>query len=90
MRDCTFETDPSSLHPPVESTVESGLLANLIATLPRHIGEILAAAQGLRVHDCTVAIEGFSVKQYWHARSHLDTGNRWLRTVLVKVFKTHA
>jgi len=61
---------------------------DLIATLPRHIGETLAAAHGLAVHDCPVAIEGFSVKQHWHARYHLDTGNRWLRTVMVKLFKT--
>ncbi len=63
---------------------------DLIATLPRHIGETLACAHGLRVHDCPVAIEGFSVKQHWHARYHLDAGNRWLRTVMVKLFKTPA
>ncbi|EIK96157.1 LysR family transcriptional regulator [Pseudomonas sp. M47T1] len=60
---------------------------DLIATLPRHIGETLAAMHGLTVHDCPVAIEGFSVKQHWHARYHLDSGNRWLRGVMIELFK---
>ena len=60
---------------------------DLLATLPRHIGETLAAMHGLRVHDCPVAIEGFSVKQHWHARYHLDSGNQWLRGVMVALFK---
>ncbi|WAH56477.1 LysR family transcriptional regulator [Pseudomonas silvicola] len=60
---------------------------DLIATLPRHIGETLAKMHDLTVHDCPVAIEGFSVKQHWHARYHLDSGNRWLRGVMVALFK---
>ncbi|MDE1166143.1 MAG: LysR family transcriptional regulator [Pseudomonas sp.] len=61
---------------------------DLIATLPRHIGETLAAMHHLAVHDCPVAIEGFSVKQHWHARYHLDSGNRWLRGVMLALFKS--
>jgi DNA-binding transcriptional LysR family regulator len=60
---------------------------DLIATLPRHIGETLAAMHGLVVHDCPVVIDGFSVKQHWHARYHLDSGNRWLRALMVELFK---
>lgn len=53
---------------------------DLIATLPRHIGETLAAASGLAVLECPVAIPSFSVKQYWHARVHRDVANGWLRS----------
>ena len=59
---------------------------DLVATLPRQIGETLARASGLRVLDCPVAIEGFTVKQHWHARYHHDAGNRWLRGVCAALF----
>jgi DNA-binding transcriptional LysR family regulator len=61
---------------------------DLIATLPRHIGETLAVMHHLAVHDCPVTIEGFSVKQHWHARYHLDSGNRWLRGVMLELFRS--
>lgn len=59
---------------------------DLIATLPRHIGETLAALGGLRVHACPVAVPQFTVKQHWHARYHEDSANRWLRSVCAKLF----
>lgn len=61
---------------------------DLVATLPRHIGETLAAASGggLAVHRCPVPVPGFTVKQHWHARFHQDPGNRWLRGVCAKLF----
>ncbi|WP_437884366.1 LysR family transcriptional regulator [Pseudomonas sp. LRF_L74] len=60
---------------------------DLIATLPRHIGETLAAMHGLAVHDCPVSIDTFTVKQHWHARYHQDSGNRWLRGVMLELFQ---
>jgi DNA-binding transcriptional LysR family regulator len=60
---------------------------DLIATVPRHIGETLARMHALHVHDAPVPIEGFTVKQHWHARYHLDSGNRWLRGVLLELFR---
>lgn len=59
---------------------------DLIATLPRHIGETLARAAGLRVLPCPFAIPGFTVKQYWHARYHHDAGHRWLRGLCAELF----
>lgn len=59
---------------------------DLLATLPRHIGQTLADMHGLRVHDCPVEVEGFTVKQHWHARYHQDSGNRWLREVVRGLF----
>lgn len=60
--------------------------SDLVATLPRHIGETLAQAAGLRILPCPVAIAGFTVKQYWHARYHHDPGNRWLRGLCADLF----
>ncbi|MEX8492943.1 LysR family transcriptional regulator [Sphaerotilus sp.] len=59
---------------------------DLVATLPRQIGETLARTNGLRVLACPVAIPGFTVKQHWHARYHHDAGNRWLRGVCAALF----
>jgi DNA-binding transcriptional LysR family regulator len=60
--------------------------SDLIATLPRHIGETLALAAGLRVLPCPLPIDGFTVKQYWHTRFHHDPANRWLRDVCSTLF----
>lgn len=59
---------------------------DLIATLPRQIGESLALQAGLRVHECPVPIPAFTVKQHWHARHHHDSANRWLREVCASLF----
>jgi DNA-binding transcriptional LysR family regulator len=60
--------------------------SDLIVTLPRHIGETLAALGRLRVHPCPFPIPPFFVKQHWHARYHHDTANRWLRGVCASLF----
>ncbi|MEM5338169.1 LysR family transcriptional regulator [Paraburkholderia azotifigens] len=59
---------------------------DLIATLPRHIGETLAQASDLAVHACPIPVEGFAVRQHWHARYHHEAGNRWLRGVVMQLF----
>ncbi|MBT9474504.1 LysR family transcriptional regulator [Polaromonas sp.] len=67
--------------------------SDLIATLPRHIGETLAHAagpNGLQVLPCPFGIPGFTVKQYWHARYHHDAASRWLRGVCAELFMKSA
>jgi DNA-binding transcriptional LysR family regulator len=59
---------------------------DLVATLPRHIGETLARQNGLQVLPCPAPIPGFTVKQHWHARYHHDPGNQWLRGVCAELF----
>lgn len=60
--------------------------SDLVATLPRHIGETLAKAAGLKVLACPLAIDSFTVKQHWHVRFHQDPGNVWLRKVIWDLF----
>jgi DNA-binding transcriptional LysR family regulator len=60
---------------------------DLIATLPRQIGEALAASAGLAVHASPIAIAPFTVQQHWHARAHHDGANRWLRHVCEGLFQ---
>ena len=59
---------------------------DLLVTLPRHIGETLAALHGLRVFPCPFPIPGFTVRQHWHSRYHNDPGNRWLRGLCADLF----
>jgi DNA-binding transcriptional LysR family regulator len=59
---------------------------DLLATLPRQIGETLARTAGLNVFPCPLSIPSFSVKQHWHTRYHHDAANRWLRAVCVRLF----
>ena len=60
--------------------------SDLIATLPRHIGETLAHSDRLRVLPCPLPIDGFTVKQYWHTRFHHDPANTWLRGICSSLF----
>lgn len=59
---------------------------DVIATLPRHIGETLATVARLQVLECPLAVPSFTVKQHWHARFHQDAANRWLRNVMAGLF----
>jgi DNA-binding transcriptional LysR family regulator len=59
---------------------------DLIATVPRTIGEALARTGTIRVYPCPVKVPTFAVKQYWHARYHHDAGLRWLRSVCAQLF----
>ncbi len=60
--------------------------SDLIATVPRTIGETLARIGALRLTPCPMKIPPFLVKQHWHARYHNDSGSRWLRSVCAKLF----
>lgn len=59
---------------------------DLIATVPREIGETVASNSGLRVLKCPFEVPTFTVKQYWHARMHNDDANRWLRGVCAALY----
>ncbi len=59
---------------------------DLIATLPRNIGETLAKVNGIAVHSCPFPVDQFAVRQHWHAKYHHEAGNRWLRSVVADLF----
>jgi DNA-binding transcriptional LysR family regulator len=66
----------------------SGIVSatDLIATLPRQIGETLAGLAGVKVLECPLKVPYVNIQQHWHARYHHDPGNQWLRGVVAKVF----
>lgn len=59
---------------------------DLLVTVPRHIGETLARANGLTVHPCPLPVDGFAVAQHWHPRYHEEPGHRWLRNLVARLF----
>lgn len=59
---------------------------DLVATVPRHIGETLSRSGTIRVVSCPVRIAGFTVRQYWHDRFHRDPGHRFLRSLCAELF----
>ncbi len=61
---------------------------DLVATLPRQIGETLARTAGVQALPCPFDIPSFTVKLYWHARYHHDAASRWLRSVCSNLFMT--
>ena len=63
------------------------LSTDLIATLPRGIGETLAYYYSLSLFACPVPLPTFETKLHWHVRYAQDTGIKWLRSVLTQLFK---
>ncbi|MDX3906461.1 MAG: LysR family transcriptional regulator [Pigmentiphaga sp.] len=59
---------------------------DLVATVPRLLGEIVARQEDLRLYAPPVSIEHYAVNQYWHARFHRDPGHAWLRQTLAELF----
>ncbi|SDI83389.1 LysR family transcriptional regulator [Propionivibrio dicarboxylicus] len=60
---------------------------DLIATLPRQMGETLAGIGELSVFACPFFIPSFVAKQHWHARVHHDAANRWLRGICAELLQ---
>lgn len=59
---------------------------DMVVTVPRHIGEMIAEDTSLRVVRCPVKIAGFTVKLYWHDRVHRDPGHKWLRSLCLELY----
>jgi DNA-binding transcriptional LysR family regulator len=59
-------------------------VSDLIAVVPRRLG---LHCQGLAMLEPPLPIQGFSKTLAWHARTHSDPGQRWVRELLVEVCK---
>ena len=51
-----------------------------------NVGARALLANQLALHACPFQVEGFAVRQHWHARYHHDAGSRWLREVVSQLF----
>lgn len=59
---------------------------NLIVTVPESVGRVFSGTTSLRALPAPFDFPAYDVKQHWHRCQHDDPGNRWLRSVLVKLF----
>ena len=57
----------------------------LLATVPRRLGEAMADREDVTTFPAPVPLPSYDVKLHWHARFHADQGNNWLRKVIARV-----
>ena len=64
-----------------------GIVTNtdFIATIPKTLAELFRQTLNMRVLTPPVPLPAFEIKLYWHERSHLDAGNKWLRGICAEV-----
>lgn len=60
--------------------------SDLVATLPTRLARLLAKELDLQVVTPPVDLPRVHITQYWHERFHREPGNRWLRSVFLRLF----
>lgn len=64
--------------------------SDLVATVPRQLALAAAANHPIRILEHPLRLPAYGVNQFWHERLNADPGHRWLRGVMVKLFKDQA
>jgi DNA-binding transcriptional LysR family regulator len=59
--------------------------SELIATVPRPVGQILAAGGEVKLLEHPIKLPHYPVKLHWHERFHLDPGSRWIRRIFAEL-----
>lgn len=69
-------------------TVVSDILqsTDLLAVIPTAVAHILQPGRNIKALPLPIETPDFDVKQFWHERSHWDTGTAWLRGVISTLF----
>lgn len=63
---------------------------NLLATVPRKLADSVATYFRLGLMVPPVRVPALQTNLYWHRRFHRDSGNQWLRAMMVDTFSdTH-
>ncbi len=57
-----------------------------IATIPLYLSKFLEARGEIKVLTSPYSFPEYSVKQHWHARSHNNPNNQWLRKICFELF----
>jgi DNA-binding transcriptional LysR family regulator len=68
----------------IESLIEG---SDVIATVPRAVGGVLAQRAKLKVLEHPLKLTGYPIKQHWHERYHMDPRNQWLRQVVAAILQ---
>jgi LysR family transcriptional activator of mexEF-oprN operon len=61
--------------------------ADLLCTVPEHVGTLLASMFGVRIHPMPLDLGTVVTRIIWHERFHHDPGNEWLRGVLEAAYR---
>ncbi|MVW77964.1 LysR family transcriptional regulator [Bordetella sp. 02P26C-1] len=59
---------------------------DLLATVPRKLADTVAAQFHLGLFAPPIRIPALQTNLYWHRRFHRDSGNQWLRALMVDTF----
>lgn len=60
--------------------------SDLIAVVPWAIAEYFVAFDRVEMFDLPIDLGEYLLKQHWHERYNLDSGNRWLRSLIAAEF----
>jgi DNA-binding transcriptional LysR family regulator len=60
--------------------------SDLVATLPERLAASVAEPFGLAYVGHPAKLPEISIDLFWHARYHRDPANRWLRTLISRLF----
>lgn len=61
--------------------------SDLIAIVPREVGESFKKARGIVVHPLPFTSPTFRLRQHWHKRFHDDSSVRWLRGLIHGLYR---
>jgi DNA-binding transcriptional LysR family regulator len=59
---------------------------DLLVVVPHRLALACVALVDVNVLDLPIEIPRISIAQYWHDRFHADPGNRWLRSVFLRLY----
>lgn len=59
---------------------------NHVMTVPAHTHFLHEGLQGVQVLPLPLKVEIMDIEMLWHERTHHDSGNRWLRDAIVRLF----
>lgn len=62
---------------------------DLIATVPRELGAVFSKYRHIKVWPTPIELPRFDLRQYWHPRYHHDSANKWLRNLVMEVFRDY-
>lgn len=62
---------------------------DMLITVPEPVGQVFAKIGNLQMLEPPYLFPEYDVKQNWHRCQHDDPGNKWLRSVVVKLYNTN-
>lgn len=58
---------------------------DFLLTMTERVARTFADMLPLRLLELPLAVDGFTMRQHWHARRHADPAHVWLRATIAEV-----